>query len=364
MKVLLSARGFTAGWAVLVTAFVFSVGPAWGQINVKGAVVNGTTGKPAPGVMLTLITFAGGMSPVEEVVSGADGTFAFEKTLSASGRQPMLGMVRAEYEGVPYSKIIQADSVGNLQVDVYSVDEGAPRPTMHIVIFEPADSDLVVNETFMLMNTETPPRTFRNAEKGTVQFYVPPAAGGTVSVQTTGPQGMPLKSVADPTNDQDVYKIDFAVKPGENRVDISYTIPHSDGDGFAGKVLYDDLPTRIAAPKGVSLEGGDITSLGSEPNTQAELFDGPSTREYEIAAIRGVGRLRPPAEEPSGDGGGGGGVRVAPAPITEELYWLLALTGGILVAGFVYLYTSRSAADVAAPVATASRKPARGRRKS
>jgi hypothetical protein len=363
MKVLFSARGFSGWWAVFLAAFVLFVGSASGQINVKGAVVNGTTGRPVPGVMLTLITFAGGMDPVEEVVSGPDGTFAFEKALSATGRQPMLGMVRAEYEGVPYSKIIPADSAGNLQVDVYSVDEGAPRPTMHIVIFEPSESELAVSETFMLTNTETPPRTFRNAEKGTVQFYVPPAAGGTISVQTAGPQGMPLQSVADPTNAPDVYKIDFAVKPGENRVDISYTIPHSDGDAFVGKVLYDELPTRIAAPTGVTLEGGDITSLGREPNTQAELFDGPATREYKIAAIRGVGRLRPPAEEASG-GGGSGAPRVAPAPITVELYWLLALTGGILVAGFVYLYTSRLPVTGVSPAATASRQTGRGRRKS
>jgi len=354
-----------------MTALLLFAAAAPAQVLVKGKVVNGTDGKPASGVMLTLLTFVGGMAPVEEAVSAADGTFAFKKTLSTSSGQPMLGMVRAEYEGVPYSTLIRAAAAENLQVDVYTVDENAPAPDNHIVILEPGESQLVVNETFMFINNTPPPRAFRNAERGTLRFYIPPAAKDGIQVQTMGPQGMPLKSVAEPAGDENVYKIDFAIKPGENRVDVTYMLPHSDGAGFTGRVLYDDLPTRIAAPRGVTLEGDDLTSLGTEPNTQATLFNGPATRDYKIAAIRGSGQLRPPDQGASGEGadgagGGAGGVRVAPAPIAKEVYWLLALTAGILAAGFVYLFSARPAvpATAAGGKAAASKQPGRGRRKS
>lgn len=352
-----------------MAALLLFAATASAQVLVKGKVVNGTNGKPASGVMLTLMTFVGGMAPVEEAVSAADGTFAFEKTLSAGSGQPMLGMVRAEYEGVPYSTLIRSGSAENLQVDVYTVDENAPTPDNHIVILEPGGSQLVVNETFMFINNSAPARAFRNADRGTLRFYIPAAAKDLIQVQTLGPQSMPLKSVAEPAGEENIYKIDFAIKPGENRVDITYMLPHSDGGGFTGRVLYDNLATRIAAPQGVTLEGDDLTSLGTEPNTQAALFNAPATRNYEIAAIRGSGQLRPPeqgaSEQGVDGGGGGGGVHAAPAPIAEEVYWLLALTGGILVVGFVYLFSSRSVIAVAATgkVAT-SKQPGRGRRKS
>ena len=184
---------------VLCVLALMSTGAAgFAQVAVKGTVVNRTTGQPAARVALTLITFVGGMSPVEEVYSSADGAFAFEKELSRSTEQPMLGMVRAEYEGVPYSSLIRAGSAGDLTVEVYSVEEeDLPAPDRHVVIFGPEESELVVNELFFFRNESDPPLAFRNPNRGTLRFYLPPEAGGEVSVQATGPAGMPLRSTAE-----------------------------------------------------------------------------------------------------------------------------------------------------------------------
>lgn len=340
------------------------------QVSVQGLVVNRTTGQPAPGVALTLITFVGGMSPVEEVYSSADGTFAFEKELSTSSGQPMLGMVRAEYEGVPYTVRLQAGSSGDVTVEVVDVDTSPPTPSNHIVIFEPGASELVVNETFMFINEATPPRAYRNAEDGTLRFHLPPEAAGQVSVQASGPAGMPLRSSAEPAGPENIYKIDFPIRPGENRIDVVYSIPHGEGDGFAGKLLYDGLKTMVAAPQGVTLEGDDLKPLGTEAeHTQASLFEIPASREYEIAAIRGIGQLRRPdaGGAPGGQGGGGAApISVEPAPIAKELTWLLILTGGILAVGFIYLYTATTGNESPAPETTTAsqRKPVRNRRKS
>ena len=171
-----------------------------------------------------------------------------------------------------------------------------------------------------------------------------------------------------------MYKVDFPLKPGENRLDVVYRIPHAEGDGFAGTLLYDGLKTMVAAPQGVTLEGDQLKPLGTEAeHTQASLFEIPPSREYEIAAIRGIGQLRRPDSGASGGGSGSSGgaqpITVAPAPIAEELTWLLILTGGILAVGFVFLLTSKVGDERIIPdqdtdKGTASRRKPRGRRKS
>lgn len=352
-----------------VLALMSTAAAGFAQVAVKGTVVNRTTGQPAAGVALTLITFVGGMSPVEEVYSSADGAFAFQKELSRSTEQPMLGMVRAEYQGVPYSSLIRAGSAGDLTVEVYSVEEeDLPAPDRHVVIFGPEESELVVNELFFFRNESDPPLAFRNPDRGTLRFYLPPQAGGEVSVQATGPAGMPLRSTAEPASSENTYKIDFPLKPGDNRIDLAYTVPHADGDGFAGKVLYDGLKTAVVAPKGVTLEGEELQQLSMpvEEHGQMSLFDAGDAREYRVEAIRGIGQLPPPDPRASGGGGGSPPVQVAPAPIAEELIWLLALTAGILAVGFVYLYTAKLVIAPALPEKDSAprRKSTRNRRKS
>ena len=332
-------------WTLACTAvLLLTLGSAaMAQVSVAGTVYNETTGQPTAGVALTLVRFVGGMSPMEEALSGPDGSFAFEKPLPSSGAQPMLGMVWAEYDGVRYSTVVPREaSTTSLRVKVYSVDErNLPNPDIHVVFFEPGASEMVVNESFMFSNTSQPLRTFRNSERGTVRFLLPPEAKGVVQVMTSGPANVPVKGTAEATGEENTYKVDYAIKPGDNRVDVTYLVPHSDGDSFRGRLLYDGLATKIAAPVGVVVEGEDLSSMGQEPRTQASLYETPPRREY-VVTVSGQGRLSPAAPAGGGGGGGGGTVRVSAAPIEEELIWILALTGCIFVVGFYYLLTSQA----------------------
>ncbi len=336
---------FQSTLACSVVLLLAAVSAAMAQVSVAGAVYNETTSQPTAGVALTLVRFVGGMSPMEEALSGPDGSFAFEKSLPSSGAQPMLGMVWAEYDGVRYSTVVRrGTSTSNLRVEVYSVDErDLPDPDAHVVILEPGGSEMVVNESFIFDNIGNPPRTFRNPERGTVRFLLPLAAKGVVQVTTSGPAGVPVKGTAEPTGEENTYKVDYPIKPGNNRVDVTYLVPHSDGDSFRGRLLYDGLTTKIAAPTGVVVEGEGLSSMGEEPRTKALLYETPPRREY-VVTVSGQGRLSPaaPAGGGSGAGGGGGTVRVSAAPIAEELIWILALTGCIFAVGFCYLLTSQA----------------------
>jgi hypothetical protein len=333
--------------------------PTATQAAVTGKVINGTSGKPAAHILVTLLKFESSMDPVEEVRTDDNGAFAFEKSLVGPNGGPVPGMVRTDYEGVVYSQMVPPGTpTEGITFSVYSVEsKQVLAPRGHIVIFEPGAGEMVVNENFAFLNNADPPRTFRDPENGTLRFYLPPAAKGIVQVRTAGPQRMPLKSVAAPTGRENMYKVDFALKPGENSIDLTYLVPFTEGQEFEGRVVYDGLETRVATPAGVSLEGAGLVSLGQEPRTQASIYQLPAAKSFQVK-ISGQGQLAAsgggPGAESASPSGGGSDIRVAHAPVAKELYWILGLTGAVLAVGFVYLYTAKQPDPAAASAATNS----------
>ena len=60
-----------------------------------------------------------------------------------------------------------------------------------------------------------------DAANGTLHFYLPPEAKGIVSVTINAPGGMPIQRPAEKTNQPNVYKVSYPIKPGETRFDVS-----------------------------------------------------------------------------------------------------------------------------------------------
>ncbi len=325
------------GWIVLATL----IAPL--SAEVRGTVVNATTGQPAVGVALTLSTFSGGMRPIKEVQSGADGSFTFTKELpSVAAGQPFQGAIRAEYEGIGYTEILGSDSAhDNIRITVYSVQsEDIPPPEVRVLLFQPDGSQLEVHELYQFVNDSDRPVTY-SSEDGSLRFHLPAEAGGEAEVSATGPAGMPLRSSALPTDDPDIYKVDFPIKPGENRIDISYRVPHEDGGTFTVRSLYPTMQTRVAAPAGVQIGGEGLTDMGQEPTTKASTYLLSSTEDVALA-ISGQGRLRSGA---SGASSGQSEISIEPAPVARELLWLSVLAVLILSTGYLHLLRSRLPAD-------------------
>jgi hypothetical protein len=334
---------------------------------VDGIVRNATTGQPAGRVPVTLISFAQGMEPVEEVYTGPDGVFRMEKSLASPEGRPTPGMLRVEYEGASYTKVLPPGTpTTGVEVIVYSVVEDVEVPPEgHIVFFEPGGAEMVVAESFSFSNKLDPPRAVRNPDKGTLRFYLPPEAKGVVEVSASGPAGMPVRSTARKTSEENIYMVDFPIKPGDNRIDLTYVVPYLAGAPFEGRVLYPGLMTRIAVPSGVTIEADNLKSMGQEPRTQAKVYALPAASEYQVT-LSGEGRIAPPETAAAEGGQTGGDVRVAPAPVAKELTWLLIVTAAILGVGFYYLYTKpgeqalvMAGAEDAAPAATSRAQQAR-----
>jgi len=317
-----------------------SIAPVLAAID--GTVVNRTTGKPQAGATVSLYKLGqSGMEAMESVKSGADGKF----TITQDAQGPRL--LQTAFDGVVYNQMLPpGSSTSGIAVAVYnsSRQPGSAKVAQHIVFFEPSGSQMSVNEIYAFQNDGN--TTWNDPESGTLQFYLPAAAKGIVRVDCTAPNGMPVRRAADKTARPDIYKVDFPIKPGETRIDLSYVLPYAADTTFEGKLLYKGGPTRLVAPRGVTLKGDAITALGEEPRTQAEVYEVKSN-EFKIS-IAGSGTLRRGGDS-EGEDSGSSFEQIMPR-VWQKMPWILAIAIGILGAGFLLLYRASEQPAMPAPV--------------
>ena len=314
---------------------------------VDGVVMNGTTRKPQSGATVSLFhTTQNGPQLVESVKSDADGKFKFTQEFQG----PRL--IQAVHQGVVYNRMIPPGMPStNVSIPVYESAKKASQAKVdqHMMLLEPtADGKLNVNESYVFKNDSK--TTWNDPDGGTLQFALPADAGGKVEINATGPGSVPVRKAADAGTKPNTFKLDFPIKPGESRVDLSWSIPFNSPGIFEAKLLYKgDGPTRVVAPKGVTFKGTGMNSLGTEPQSQATIYGvkGPDLK----FMVEGVGLLKQAAPDTAAD--------ESSAPkLTENLpkiyglissttglldtansvKWFLIVTIGMLACGFVLLY--------------------------
>src|SRR5258708_17153763 len=131
-------RSYSARLALLGALVLAPLAIAEGGTG-RGTVKNGTTGKAAAGIELTLIQLQGGMQEVAHTKSDARGEFTFDHP--GLGAQPML--VRAVYHGINFNHAVPPGS-SNVQVDIYepSKDPKTINVPSHVGIFQPNGATL------------------------------------------------------------------------------------------------------------------------------------------------------------------------------------------------------------------------------
>ncbi len=309
---------------------------------LDGTVVNGTSGKPQPNVAISLVEPSpAGMKNLETVKTAADGKFHFNKDAAAAGPQ----IVQALFAGVTYTKVIPpgAASTG-VQVDVYDSSSKASlaQVSQDLILYQPAAQQVSVNQSIFFQNSST--TTFNDPRNGTLRFYLPPEADGNVKATVTAPGGMPIARPAEKTAQKNVYSVNYPIKPGETRFDLTYALPVAKPMVVAGKILHREGPTRIAVPAGVTLQSDDLTLLGQEPQTKASIYD-VKGKEFK-AELQWTAAPEAPdagADEDSGEPQ----IREIPPHVyggtvlgIPGLYWIAAITLSILGLGLFLLYRS------------------------
>ena len=298
---------------------------------VNGVVVNRTTGKPQAGATVVLNKFGqAGMEPVGQVKTDAQGKFSFDQELTQGPH-----LIRTGWDGLTYNHMLTPGSAtSNLTLDVYnsSKQPGGAKVSKHMILFEPAGGQVVVNETYLFENNGV--TTWNDPDKGTLHFYLPAGANGKVEINATAPEGMAISAPVTKTSLPDIYKVDFPVKPGETRFDLTYSAPYQDGSVYAGKIVTTDDNTYLIAPNGVTLKADNLTDLGQEPRTQAHIF-GLKGNTYNIQLTGG--EVAAP-DAPAADAAAGPQIEQIMPRINGQAKTILAIALGILGLGFALLY--------------------------
>ncbi len=226
---------------------------------LHGTVRNGTTGKTVGGVEVILLQLQGGMQPVGNSRTDAQGRFTFDN--ASVGAQPML--VRAVYKGINFHTPLPPGR-SDIEVAVFepSKDPKTIAVGSRIVFFQPNGSMLTVGEEYAIQNNSQPPQAFFRSD-GNFEFSIPDNAQ-LQQVAAAGPAGMPVVQ-APIDKKKGRYAISYAFRPGQNTVRYSYEIPYP-GDAATVKVptVYPTARLLVVAPPSMQISGEGLQSSGQE----------------------------------------------------------------------------------------------------
>jgi hypothetical protein len=240
----------TFGRVGLAAMVIFAPWIAAHAGTVHGTVKNGTTGQPGAGVEVILIQLQGGMQPVANSKTDAQGQFSFDNP--ALGAQPML--IRAVFHGVNFHQPVPPGK-SEVEVEVFDPTQDPKAITIptHIVILQPNGSNLIVGEEYSVQNHSDPKQAYFRAD-GSFNFALPVKAQ-LQQAAAWGPSGMPVvQATIDKTKNR--YAIAFAFRPGESGVRYSYALP------YAGNAATVKLPTVYPGAKLLVLAAPSVQVSG------------------------------------------------------------------------------------------------------
>jgi len=275
--------------ASLLPCFLASVSFAG---TVTGTVHNGTTGKPAAGVEITLIQLQGGMQPVADTKTDSQGRFQFDNPVL--GTAPML--LRAAYRGVNYHQPVPPGTT-TADIEVYdSTDRpGAFSVTTHAIILQPNGSELIVGEEFNIQNKTEPPVAYYR-DDGSFLFSLPEGAQ-IEQVSASGSAGMPVvQSPVDKGKNEEA--IAFPFRPGDSDVRVGYRVPYPDNQTklrFVSPYAVDRL--AILAPPSVQVTGDGFSPAGQEQGFNVYMRETVAANMPLSVAVSGTA---PPPQQDSG----------------------------------------------------------------
>jgi hypothetical protein len=303
---------------------------------LHGNVKNGTTGKAAAGIEVILIQLQGGMQPVANSKTDAQGQFSFDHP--SLGAQPML--VRAVYKGVNFHQPVPPGR-NDVEVSIFepSKDPNTISVASRIIFFQPDGAKLTVAEEYSIQNNSQPPQAYFRPE-GNFEFVIPDNAK-LQQVAAAGPTGMPvMQSPIDKKKGK--YAIAYALRPGQNTVRYSYELPYP-GNAATLKVatLYPAARLLVVGSPALQISGDGLESGGQEQGMS--VYGRENVPANNVMAVNVAGTA-PPLQNAGSDAGGGGGRDAADAQTAASPANVQSIPGRLdvlkwpLIAGFVGIF--------------------------
>ncbi|MGH9689749.1 MAG: carboxypeptidase-like regulatory domain-containing protein [Candidatus Acidiferrales bacterium] len=269
--------------------------------TVTGTVRNGTTNTPAANVEMILIQLQGGMQPVANTRTDAEGHYEFNNPVL--GTAPML--LRAVYKGVNYHEPVTAGKT-NVDVQVFEPTDkqDAVAVTVHAIILQPDGVDLDVGEEYNIQNKTQPPLAYYRSD-GDFLFSLP--AGAQMNqVSAVSAAGMPvIQSTIDKGNGEQA--ITYPFRPGDSGVRMSYKIPYPGNEtklSFVSHYVAERL--GIFVPPGVQVTGDGLSPAGQEQGFNVFMHQTVAANTPFSISVSGTAPPPPQGGQGSGAGSAGG----------------------------------------------------------
>jgi hypothetical protein len=302
--------------------------------TLHGTVKNGTTGKTAADIEVVLIQLQGGMQPVANSKTNAQGQFSFDNP--SLGAQPML--VRAVYKGINFHQPVPPGR-SDVEVSIFepSKDPKTISVASRIVFFQPNGANLTVAEEYSIQNTSQPPQAYFRPD-GNFDFVIPDNAK-LQQVAASGPTGMPVVQ-APIDKSKGKYAIAYALRPGQNIVRYSYEMPYP-GNAATVKVatIYPSARLLVVASPTLQVSGEGLQSGGQEQGMS--VYGRENVAANSVMAVN-ISGTAPPLQSGGSEAGGAQGTQdaqnTAPAANIQSIPGRLDVLKWPLIAGFVGIF--------------------------
>ena len=326
--------------------------------TLTGTVKNSTTGKPASGDDVVLLSLGQGMEEAGRTKADGKGNFSF-KLDNAQGPH----LVRVIHQGVTYHRMAPPGTT-SVEVEVYDVSKKVEgiNVVADIMRFQSAQGQLQVERTFAVENTSKPPRTQMNEHN--LEFYVPDGATiGEGQAMTAG--GQPVKSAPVPEGDnaKNRYSFLFPLRPGETRFNVVYSMPYTGSVNIDPKTIYPLEHFVAIAPKSMQFQAApgatyQSTPFPGQPDANVEVASNMQIGQPVAFKLTGEGTLQEPqeggqsgqssAQTENRPGGGLGPPIDAPDPLQRYRWYILGGIAAALVIGGIFVASRQQAAHRAA----------------
>ncbi|HEX8924226.1 MAG TPA: carboxypeptidase-like regulatory domain-containing protein [Terriglobales bacterium] len=360
-------------WGLVVLAL--STSAALAQ-TVTGSVINATTGKPAAGAEVTLVEPLQGMAEVGTTKADAQGRFVIRPASAAQGPR----LVKATKDGVSYFKMLPPGT-DNADLQVYDAAKkvDAISTTVDVLRMQGSAGELQVTELYAVQNGSNPPLTLNG--QNTYEIVLPEGAQ-LDSASAQGPNGQPIQSVPQPTNQKGHYAFNFPLKPGETRFQLAYRIPYNGTATFTPQLLHTPEHFVVMLPASMQWKpanAGSFQTMQDQPGINVQVASRPASGQAIAFTISGTGTIQEAQESAGGGATGGGGMGGgaaandsrpggglgapidAPDPLERYRWWILGAFTVALCAGALYTLRKHGApvtagenasgvATIAAPV--------------
>ena len=322
--------------------------------TLTGTVKNATTGKPAGGDEVVLLTLGQGMEEAGRTKADAKGNFSFK--LDAQGPH----LVRAIHQGVTYHRMAPPGTT-SVEIEVNDVAKQVDgiEVVADIMRVQAEGNQLDVMRAFAVENKSKPPRTQMNERN--LEFYVPEGAK-IVNGSAMTANGNPLSQMPVPQDDKKTrYSFLFPLRPGTTQFQVEYQLPYDGSANIDPKSIYPLQHFVAIVPKGMNFAAASSTNYQSmndpqQPDANVQVASGAQAGQSLAFKVSGTGSLQARQENAGApnDGGSsaqgdrpGGGLGPpidAPDPLQKYRWWILGAFAVALVVGGVYVASRQQAA--------------------